>query len=146
MRKRCMRQRPMTLRLLFFGCLSLAAVVFANGRAAQMSETKDAPFETRCGWLDNPTPANMSLYDKEGEWIIGVQGGYQVPGDWEAPDFKPRQWVHTNAADYGYGCACFRLRVDKKTQEVSEIKSSRALPLSACRKDQGLKRWRHLFK
>ncbi len=35
-------------------------------------------YETRCGWFDNPTPANYSLYDKDSEWIIGVQGGYQV--------------------------------------------------------------------
>ena len=24
-------------------------------------------FETRCGWLDNPTPSNYSLYDKDRE-------------------------------------------------------------------------------
>ncbi len=66
-------------------------------------------FETRCGWLSNPTPANISLYDRDGEWIIGVQGGYQVEGEWEFPDFKPGQWVITNAGSYGYGCACLRL-------------------------------------
>jgi hypothetical protein len=136
----------MTLRLLFFGCLSLAAVVFANGHTAQSNETKDAPFETRCGWFSNPTPANVWLYDKDGDWTIGVQGGYQVEDDWDWPKFKPRQWVHTNVADYGYGCACFQLQVNSKTREVVKIKSSRALPLATCRNDQGLKRWRRLFK
>ncbi len=24
----------------------------------------------RCGWLDNPSPGNASLYDKDGEWTI----------------------------------------------------------------------------
>ena len=33
-------------------------------------------FETRCGWLANPTPANYWFYDKDGEWTIGEQGGY----------------------------------------------------------------------
>jgi Protein of unknown function (DUF4087) len=46
--------------------------------------------ETRCGWFSNPTPANASLFDRDGEWIIGVQGGYQAEGDW--PDFEPGQW------------------------------------------------------
>ena len=40
-------------------------------------------FETRCGWYDNPTPANYSLYDRDREWIIGGQSGYQVK-DFEA--------------------------------------------------------------
>ncbi|MCA1818312.1 MAG: DUF4087 domain-containing protein [Acidobacteria bacterium] len=135
------------LRRLIFGCLPLAAVVFANGQqTAPPAGAKDEPFETRCGWFSNPTPANIWLYDKDGDWTIGVQGGYQVEGEWEAPDFKPRQWVKTNVGEYGYGCACFELKVNGKTREVLEIKSSRALPLSTCRKDHALKRWRHLFK
>lgn len=132
------------LRRFVFGCLPLAAVVFANGQQnAQRVEAKGEPFETRCGWFQNPTPANMWLWDKDGEWIIGVQGGYQVEGDWDGPDFKPRQWVQTNV-HYGYGCACFELKVNTKTREVTAIKSSRALPLSKCRKDRALKRWGRL--
>lgn len=139
-----MSLRLAKLRRLIFGCLPLAAVVFANGRqSAQTVETKDAPFETRCGWFSNPTPANMWLEDKDGEWLIGAQGGYQVEGDWDAPDFKPGQWVETNV-HYGYGCACFDLKVNKETHRVVEIKSSRALPLSKCRQDRALRKWGRL--
>jgi len=102
-------------------------------------------FENRCGWFENPTPANVSLYDRDAEWTIGVQGGYQVPGDWPWPEFKKGEWVKTNN-DYGYGCACLELRVNKDTHEVLEIKSARARTLSACRNDESLKKWKKLFK
>ena len=93
-------------------------------------------FENRCGWFDNPTPANASLVDKDGEWIIGVQGGYQAEGDY--PDFDDKDWVKTNV-NYGYGCACMRVKVDFKTHRILEIASATAKPLSACRKDPALK-------
>ena len=87
----------------------------------------------------NPTPANISPYDRDGDWTIGVQGGYQVEEDWDWPKFKPRQWVRTNG-NYGYGCACLQLRVDKESERVLEIKSARARPLSACRRERVLKK------
>lgn len=64
----------------------------------------------------------------------------QSDAHWPWPKFGRGQWVATNN-DYGYGCACMELRVNKETHEVSEIKSSRALPLSKCRRDRALKRW-----
>jgi len=97
-------------------------------------------FETRCGWFENGTPANISLWDRDGDWTIGVQGGYQVPKHWPWPAFKSGQWVKTNG-EHGHGCACFEMRVNKQTFEVLEIKSSRARPLSACRRDPALKKW-----
>ena len=94
--------------------------------------------ETRCGWFSNPTPANASLFDSQGEWIIGVQGGHQAEGDW--PDFPPKQWVKTNV-HYGYGCACLRLTVNRETNEVIKIVSASARALSACRRDKALKKY-----
>ncbi|MCA1589275.1 MAG: DUF4087 domain-containing protein [Acidobacteria bacterium] len=94
--------------------------------------------ETRCGWYENPTPGNVWFRDRDGEWTIGIQGGYQVEGEWDGPYFKDSQWVRTNV-NYGYGCACMRLRVDKNTKRVVEIKSATARPLAACRKDRALK-------
>jgi hypothetical protein len=44
------------------------------------------------------------FYDRDGEWTIGVQGGYQVEKDWEWAAFKRGQWVKTNAGSYGYDC------------------------------------------
>jgi len=125
-------------------CLLLISVVLVNGRSGLTVESMQ--FETRCGWFSNPTPSNISLYDRDAEWTIGVQGGYQVEGDWDWPDFKPGQWVVTNATSYGYGCVCMQLRVNRENERVLEIKSSSARPLSACRRDRSLSRWKGLFK
>lgn len=92
--------------------------------------------ETRCGWFHNPTPANAWLIDRDGEWTIGVQGGYQAEGDW--PDFKASQWVKTNV-NYGYGCACMNVTVNKDEEQIVTIHSATARPLSACRKDKAIK-------
>ena len=94
--------------------------------------------EMRCGWFSNPTPANASLFDRDHEWIVGVQGGHQAEGDW--PDFGPKEWVKTNV-HYGYGCACLRVQVNREEHSVLVIESARAKPLSACRQDRALRRW-----
>jgi hypothetical protein len=104
--------------------LSLAAVVLAYGQLRLPGVSVAKQFETRCGWFSNPTPAN-----------------YQVEGDWDWPEFKDGQWVKTNV-NYGYGCACMRLRVNRRTSEVLEIQSVRARPLAACRRDPALKKWK----
>jgi len=120
--------------------LLFAAVVLVYGQSRPAGGSAVKQFETRCGWFSNPTPANISLYDRYGEWIIGAQGGYQVEGDWDWPSFKDGQWVETNG-HYGYGCACMRLRVNRRTTKVLEIKSVRARPLATCRRDPSLKKW-----
>ena len=127
-------------------CLLLNTAASVHGQSAKPDGAAANQFETRCGWLSNPTPVNISLYDRDEEWIIGVQGAYQIEKEWDWPAFKRGHWVRTNAVSYGYGCACLRLRVNRDTQEVLEIKSSQARPLSACRNDRSLKRWKHLFK
>jgi hypothetical protein len=136
-----MKSRPAVI-----GSLLLVTILVANANPNLLGEPTLTDFETRCGWFSNPTPANIWLYDRDGEWTIGVQGGYQVDGDWDWPVFKPGQWVRTNAGDYGYGCACLKLRVNKETREVLEIKSSKARPLAVCRQDPMLKRWKSMFK
>ena len=109
----------------------VALVTNADARAANLRTA----FELRCGWFSNPTPGNAWLDDKDGRWIIGTQGGHQANGDW--PQFKPAEWVRTNI-DYGYGCACLRLRVDHATFEVLDVRNAQAQPLSACRADRAL--------
>ena len=116
----------------------LFIVPFIQPRSNVVEATALEPLETRCGWFSNPTPANASLYDRDGKWIIGVQGGYQAKGDW--PNFGPKQWVETNV-HYGYGCACLRARVDRETSRVIEIVSARPRALSVCRRDRPLRRW-----
>jgi hypothetical protein len=106
-------------------------------KAKNSPETDPAnKIENRCGWFSNPTPANAWLNDKDGEWLIGVQGGYQAEGDW--PDFSDDKWVKTNV-NYGYGCACLRVKVDYKNKKILEIVSAIAKPLADCRKDKALK-------
>src|SRR5919112_1913201 len=104
-------------RLTLFCCAALAALISVSAHprpraAASSSPSPSAQLETRCGWFSNPTPANIWLYDKDGEWTIGVQGGYQVESDWDWPEFKRGQWVETNG-NYGHGCACLVVRVNK---------------------------------
>lgn len=130
-----MFKRLIKSRLLIVSCLLLAPMAFVSGRPRTPALEK---IETRCGWFSNPTPANASLFDRESEWIIGVQGGYQAEGDWFSS--RPMQWVKTNG-NYGYGCVCLRLRVNRETHEVIEIISSRPRQLSACRQDRRLRRW-----
>ena len=129
--------RAVTFRLLFVGFMALAALALA-GRPGAAGAAGAVKAETRCGWFSNPTPANASLHDRDDEWIIGVQGGHQAEGDW--PSFGPKQWVETNG-HYGHGCACLSVEVDRESGHVLQIKSARARPLSACRRDKALKRW-----
>jgi hypothetical protein len=125
-------------RLIIIGCLLLSGLTFVSGHTRAPGSAEIAKFETRCGWFSNPTPANAWLHDRDAQWTIGIQGGYQAEGDW--PEFGPKQWIETNV-HYGYGCACLRLRVDRSTHRVIEIESAKARPLSACRSDRKLKRW-----
>jgi Protein of unknown function (DUF4087) len=98
------------------------------------SASTPTAFERRCGWVDNPTPANWWLIDREATWEIGIQGGHQADGD--MPDFGTA-WVETNG-HYGYGCACVNMRADNVTHQVLVIRDAKALPLARCRADQAL--------
>ena len=131
-------------RLMLVSCLLLTTAAFAGAPPP----AREAPLalqesELRCGWFSNPTPANASLYDRHGEWIIGTQGSYQAEGDW--PEFGRGQWVRTNG-NYGYGCACLRVRVNHNNHRVLEIENAEARPLGVCRRDRSLRRWRRMFR
>jgi hypothetical protein len=95
--------------------------------------------ERRCGWLHNPTPANWSLVDRDGEWLIGAQGGYQAPGMDNMPDMTTRGWVRTNGY-YGRGCACMTVETDRRTMRITRIRSATPVPLAQCRNDRRLPR------
>ena len=140
-----MTEKLVKIRLIVCGFLMLATVVSISGHPESPVEPATAQFETRCGWFVNPTPANIWLYDRDGEWTIGVQGGYQIEEEWAWPKFTARQWVQTNG-NYGYGCACLQLRLNKQAGEVLEIKSARARPLAACHRDRSLKKWKRMLE
>lgn len=124
------------LTILFVGQKFVSATASDNTVSPAIMTEPTTAAETRCGWVSNPTPANWWLADKDGEWTISVQGGYQAEGD--LPDFG-KKWVVTNAGDHGYGCACMNVTTDKKEMRIVKINRATVRPLSACRKDKKLK-------
>ena len=107
--------------------------------AAAIAAANPAAVERRCGWMQNPTPANWWLIDRDGEWLIGAQGGYQAPGMDDMPDMSTRGWVRTNG-NYGYGCACMDVSVSRAEQRVTRIVKAVPRPLRQCRRDPKLPR------
>jgi len=93
--------------------------------------------QTRCGWVENPTPGNWSLVDKDGEWTIAVQGDYRAAGADDLPDFGKR-WVVTNAGSHGYGCGCMTVKVDAKEKTVLSVRKVKVQAISKCRNDKDL--------
>jgi hypothetical protein len=112
--------------------------------SAASTSTSTAPASTtaglptlRCGWFVNPTPGNAWLIDRDGEWVIGLQGGHQADGDW--PTFSAARWVRDNG-HYGHGCACLRMTTDPHTRQVLRIDEAASRPLAVCRRDRRLPR------
>lgn len=93
--------------------------------------------ETRCGWLQNPTPANWYLRDKDGTWTISLQGGYQAGGMDNIPSLNDREYIKTNV-NYGYACACLDVVADSDRMRITIIQRGEQLPLSTCREDPNL--------
>jgi hypothetical protein len=119
--------------------IPVLAWLLALGCASAMAATPGSSSRPvlRCGWLDNPTPGNVWLTDRQGQWLIGEQGGYQARGDW--PDFPARRWVRTNGW-YGYGCACLSVLDDAAGHRILRILGGRSRPLAACLGDSRLPR------
>jgi hypothetical protein len=95
----------------------------------------------RCGWFTNPTPANVYLTDRDGDWWLSAQGRGGVPGfdDLWWGSGNPQEWIETSPAGYGYGCAC----VDgtfgtPEAGEVLSVSSYQSLPLAQCVSDPAL--------
>ena len=124
---------------------SLAGIALASSfmlaatPSAQPAAARPSP-APRCGWIENPTPGNWWLVDRDGEWLIGAQGGYQAPGLDNVPDLTEHHWVVTNGSSYGYGCACVSGRFDPRAKRITRIDRVRQKPIAACRADRRLKR------
>jgi hypothetical protein len=95
--------------------------------------------ETRCGWLENPSPANMWLIDRDGSWDISVQGTPNILDDksmellYQATA-NENEFVRTNQ-NYGFSCACLTADVDKEKKLITAIYKSKQLPLKKCLED-----------
>ena len=112
---------------LFLFSLAIIPTISLSARATEL----------RCGWLDNPTPANWWLVDRDGTWIIGMQGGYQADGMENLPFLDEENYVRTNGY-YGYGCACLDVTTDPVDQRILVIEDGEALPLNVCTTDPSL--------
>lgn len=99
--------------------------------------------EKRCGWFDNPSPANAWLVDKDGEWTIAVQMGYQAEGDW--PQYLAGEKIDAGNASYGYWCACLEVETDPAKKRITKIISSKAKTLATCREDKSLTYKKNLY-
>ena len=109
--------------------LLVATTLFATAAAA----------ETRCGWLQNPTPGNWWLADAHGQWTLMTQGGPEPAGMDAMPDISARDYVRTNGG-YGYACACLTGAFDARARRVTALEKVSQKRLAACRKDRALPR------
>ena len=119
------------------GCAPACAMLFRYIAFLALLPGLVAAAERRCGWLENPTPANFSLKDRQGEWVMGEQGGYQAAGMDDVPDLTTGGWVRTNGF-HGYGCACITGTFDTGRHQVIRIEKAEAVPLARCRADRTL--------
>lgn len=116
-----------------------ANIAVENAASPAKAEAPTAETARRCGWLHNPTPGNWWLVDRDGEWILASQGGYQAPGMEEMPDMSTAGWQETNG-HYGHGCACMNVTVDPASRRVTRIADALPRPLDQCRADRALPR------
>ncbi|WP_023604740.1 DUF4087 domain-containing protein [Aliivibrio logei] len=95
--------------------------------------------ETRCGWLENPTAANLWLIDKDKSWDISFQGG---PNNIDEKSIdlvyeglaNKNDFVRTNG-NYGFSCACLSVDLDKEKMFIKTIYKVKQLPLKQCLED-----------
>lgn len=111
--------------------ISIAAATMLCMTAAQTFA------ENRCGWLENPTPGNYWLKDRDATWIISAQGGYEAGGMEMIGDLSAGDYVATNG-NYGYACACMEVMTDSENSRITMIHSFRQLAISKCSKDSAL--------
>lgn len=117
--------------------LPLLVSLWLLSPAQAAPKVRAAPFTLRCGWLDNPTPGNFSLRDRDGEWVLAEQGGYEARGMDLIPDLSGNEFVEINGP-HGYACACIQASVDVETHRVLEIKRVKQRLLKVCLGDPGL--------
>ncbi|MEY2926006.1 MAG: hypothetical protein RL367_483 [Pseudomonadota bacterium] len=105
--------------------------------ALLVASTSANAAERRCGWLQNPTPGNWWLIDRQGEWTITTQGNPEPPGMDTMPDMSTKGWVEING-HHGYGCACMTVTTNRKALRITRIITATPIPLKQCRADHRL--------
>jgi hypothetical protein len=117
--------------LIATACFATLCVAGAQSSAAPSDS------ETRCGWLENPTPGNWWLVDSSATWVMATQGSSQAAGMDRVPDISEREFVRTNGY-YGYACGCLRGNFDARERRVVVIQSVRQQALAVCSRDRRL--------
>ncbi len=111
-------------------------IIFILASLATLNSFASSEIKTFCGWVDNPTPANVWMEDKFGSITVSIQGGHQSDGD-----LFVSSTYFTNG-NYGSGCGCMKAVVTTDAQGeriATKIVASRDLPLSRCAQDKALK-------
>ena len=95
--------------------------------------------EQRCGWVENPTPANYFFVDEEETWTLALQGGYQAPGMQNLPEL-----TLVNEGTGRAACACLDLVVSQEKRRVEEVVAATSKPIAECQNNAALPRrqWR----
>lgn len=95
--------------------------------------------EKRCGWLENPTPANLWLIDNDSEWTLSVQGRGFINEKSMAnmPFIDQKEFVRTNG-NYGFSCVCLNVKTNKEKSEILEIYGGEQLLLKKCLEDPNI--------
>jgi hypothetical protein len=112
------------------------AILF-SGATLLLASASLSLAETRCGWLENPTPGNYWLIDKDNTWTIMAQGGYEADGVDMIGDISASDYVNTNG-NYGYACACMDVMTEAESSRITMIHSFRQLRVSKCLNDKAL--------
>ena len=101
--------------------------------------------ENRCGWIQNPTPGNYWLDDRDGMWVLMTQGSDEEPlGMENFPDISTGDYVASNG-NYGYTCGCIQAETERNTDSpdasagrITAIYGVKLLPLKKCLADRSL--------
>ena len=113
----------------------IAILLFSS--AAMLAGATAASAEMRCGWVENPTPGNYYLSDRDGRWEISAQGGYEAEGMDKIGDLSAGDYRATNG-NYGYACGCATVKSDADSQRIVVIDAFMQKTLADCEADPNL--------
>lgn len=83
--------------------------------------------ETRCGWIENDAPWEITLQDRDGTWII-MKDNYDAEG-----------WIE-NMPDLNNGsnCGCLKVVTYLKERLVLEVHGGKLQSNKVCQQDPNL--------
>ena len=84
----------------------------------------------------NMSPGNFTLRDRDGEWTISEQGGYEARGADKIPDLSGDEFV--DLGPHGYACGCIDGVMNAQTHEVVGIIGFTQKKLKDCLADDEL--------